>query len=273
MEIKILQLNIFQGKFLDEVLKFVKQNDIDILHFQEVTGGQMSQGGKYRYPGGSDEFNKEANEKHAGVDCFEEIKDILKMNGVLVKTTCLEGDKNSYMGNATFYKSSIKLLDYRTIWMKEYFEINKDFTDIPELSRASLISRFEIFSKKFSTVNTHFAWGPNQYDEPYKIEQAKILYKELANISSTLIITGDFNVTPMTETASMFNDFGKNLIQENHVVNTLNPRTHPAKVLFPPGIAVDYVIVSENINVKSFEVVDKTDLSDHFGLLTSFELN
>jgi endonuclease/exonuclease/phosphatase family metal-dependent hydrolase len=268
---KILQLNIFQGKYLDRVIDFVKKEDIDILHLQEITAGKLSQGGTYHYPGNFLKRKLNIKKKFIKINCFEEIKKNLKMDGILVATSKLKGDSESYFGNATFFKKNIKLLSNKIVWLKDFLEIDESFTDIPNLSRAAIIAKFKIGrTKTLTTINSHFAWGPNPLDEPYKINQARKLYNAIKTSPDPFVFTGDFNVTPETNSASMFDGIGRNLVKEFGVKNTLNKRVHPAKVLFPRGIAVDYIFVSEDIEVKKFEVIDKIDLSDHYGLLLGF---
>lgn len=272
MQLKLLQLNIFQGRFLDRVIDFARQNDVDILHLQEVTTGRMSLGGGYRYPKGIEAGKLAINSTTVGIDCFETLKKELNMDGELVITNSYVGEPESGTGNATLFKKHLKLVDKQVIWMKGFFEIEPDFTDIPVLSRAAIITQFAIKSKQITTINAHLTWGPTAEDAPYKIEQAEILYEALKKIPEPFIFTGDFNVTPDTQTASMFNSLARNLTTENQLTNTLNPNMHPAKHLFPPGLAVDYIFVSENINVASFKLIDDMDLSDHLGLLLEFEL-
>ncbi len=272
MTLKLLQLNIFQGKFFENIIDFVRKNDIDILHFQEVTSGRMSKGGAYNYPKSISERESNPNNQFLGLNCFEEIKNQLSLNGEYLITSSYINDPISTIGNATFFKKTIQLINKDVIFMKEFFEIPQDFTDIPQLSRGALILTFEFESKKFTTINTHLTWGPNSEDEPYKIEQAKKLYEQIKQIQEPFILTGDFNVTPATKTASMFNDMAKNLTTENKVINTLNEKIHPAKRLFPPGLAVDYIFTSDQINVKSFRRVDETELSDHYGLFLEFDV-
>jgi len=271
MIIKLFHLNIFQGIYLDRVIKFVLDNQIDILHFQEVTSGKMSRGGGYNYPGQLANRTYNPNENFVGVNCFEEIKNSLNMHGELVKTYSLINDEDSSLGNATFFNDKFELLDKKVLWYKDFMQVPEGFTNIDELSRAALILKLKTGNREFTDINTHLTWGPTPDDEPYKVEQAKILYEELKKTPAPFILSGDFNVTPETETASMFNDLARNLTVENNVKNTLNGEIHPAKNLFPPGLAVDYIFVSQDINVKTFKVVEES-LSDHLGLMLEFEL-
>ncbi len=270
MSIKLLQLNIFQGKYLDRIIDFVRKNDIDILNFQEVTGGSLSKGGGYNYDFATE--NIAPVEKSIGIDCIDMLKKSLSYNGLFVKTMNEIGSPDSYYGNGTFYKPSINLLETKQVVLNPYLEIEADFNQWEKIGRAGLFAKFEAEGKSFWVINAHLAWGPTPQDEEYKIKQAEKLYSSIKDLSGPLILSGDFNLVSETKTVSMFEDFGRNLTREYKLANTLNPRAHPAKNLFPPGLAVDNIFVSRDIKVKKFRLVDETDLSDHFGLLLEFEI-
>lgn len=272
-EISILQLNIFQGKFLDRVIKFVKENDIDILHFQEVTAGKFSGGGEYTYPDPEHqkqaEQNTSANTKYAGLNIFEEVKRRLNYDGRYSARTILKGDHQSFNGNASFFKKSLILKEHTVVWLKELLEA-ENYNDINWRAAGynALALEFEIGNKTLWTVNCHLVWGPTPVDEPYKLEINMPLVEYMKNLPSPWILTGDFNVDKRSLVVQELNKIGINLSEQNNFTNTLNERIHPAKNLFPPGLAVDFAYVSEDLKVKSCELLDTIDLSDHYGILT-----
>lgn len=271
MSIRLLQLNIFQGKFLDRIIDYVKINNIDILHFQEVTGGSLSRGGKYDFPDNFPLANISTRESSKRIDCLKILREKLGYKVAFVKTMNHKDEPKSYYGNAILLKTNFRILREGKVFLKKYTEIEKSFTKWEIASRAAILVEAEINNAKLSLVNTHLAWGSTSDDAPYKIGQAKILLNFLKKIQGPLILSGDFNVTPGTKTAQIFDSIDLNLVKHYEVTNTLNPNVHPVKHLFPPGIAVDYIFVSPEIKVKSFRVVDEVDLSDHFGLLLEFE--
>ncbi len=72
---------------------------------------------------------------------------------------------------------------------------------------------------------------------------------------------------------AIINSLARNLTTENRITNTLNPRTHQIKHLLSAGleIAVDYIFISKEIQVKEFAVIEE-DLSDHLGLKATIEI-
>ncbi len=248
MAIKLLQLNIFKGIFLDEVIDFVRKEDFDILHFQEVSGGNVT----------LNNFEEK--------DCFKKIKEKLSLQGELAIAWNLFGDKPSYFGNATFYKNFIKPKNKEIIWLNRFSEIADEDLDVEEHPRCALSLLTEINGKDIYFINTHLAWSPTSEDEMHKVEQARILLKYIHGLKQPFVLSGDFNTSLNTQVTTMFSELGRNLTQENKITNTLNPNVHRGKHLFPKGLVVDYIITHPSLEAGNFRLVDKPDLSDHLGL-------
>lgn len=259
MTVKVLQLNIFTGKYLDNIVSFLNQNDFDIIQMQEVASIGFG---------------------YAKKNCFEEIKNILDYEGVYEPSTKLAVNKNAFFGCATFFKKKLNLIKTDILWMKEPVDIRdneqlisaKPPEAIENLGRNAIILTFEINKKKISFVNTHLTWGPHGNDTPVKLEVGKILFDYVRNLNNEFVLTGDFNVDKNSQIVKWFNSIGRNLIEENGVTNTLNPRLHRAKELFPPGLGVDFAFISNGLNVQNFKIIEE-DLSDHLGLSFDLYLN
>lgn len=262
MPIKLLQLNIFQGKLLPAVLEYIKQSQFDILQLQEVSGGSFSKGGLWTGPRAT---LTESNPETIGIDCFQIMKEELGYEGIMNKTIVRRSDAKSYIGNATFFKPSVPLKAAKELFLKPYVETDEHI-DAQDAPRAALMTTFLLNNKEVTFINCHLAWGPTPEDEPYKIDQAKILIDYIKSLKTSFVLTGDFNVTADSQIVKWMNEIGRNLNLENNITNTLNPDIHAAKVLFPKGLAVDYAFASKQILVSDFHVVDKPNLSDHFGL-------
>jgi len=230
--VKLLQLNIFQGKFIPRIIEFVKNNDIDILHFQEVTGGRMSMGGVNNYYHEDVSKTTHVEQASIGIDCFKVLKEELSFEGKLAVTMGLIGYPDAYFGNATLYKPNINLLDQKEIMMKPVRDFDPDFNRWEKTGKITLFSKFEIENKSFWSVNAHLVWGVDSLDRPYKIEQAEIVLQALKELQEPFVFTGDFNVEPATQTASMFDEVAKNWIKAANIKNTLNGKVHPVQKTF-----------------------------------------
>lgn len=244
--IKFLTLNIFKGCFLDEVIRYMRQEEFDIIQLQEVAGGILS-------------CNK-------GTDCFQLLKESLQMEGHLLSFSEELGDKSSYFGNATFFKPHIQYRRKTEIRFLPYIEVDHNKLPVRNHPKCALSMEFTICGKPLTCINTHQAWGPTPEDEPHKLEQARKLQAFLKGLKTPFVLSGDFNVVPNTEVIALFNTLGQNLTSKHGVTNTLDARVHRAKHLFPPGLAVDYIFLSPTLGYQNFEVLSQHKLSDHFGL-------
>jgi len=251
MTIKFLQLNIFKGTYLDEIINFVKKGDFDILQFQEVAGGPLS-------------FNK--------IDCFQQLKTALNYQGELTACWRLKSDPTSYFGNATLIKQSFKITKKEVVWFKAYREVESaKKRRIKDDPRCALAVKIQINQQFLWFVNTHLAWGPTPEDKPYKLIQGQKLGQFIKNLSEPFILSGDFNVPPSSAIIACLNKIGRNLVVEQGIINTLNPRIHRVKELFPQGLAVDFVFTHPSLKVSNFKVTT-ANLSDHYGLSLQIEV-
>lgn len=255
MRLSLFHLNIEGGRKLERVIEYIKEQDFDLVHLQEVNGGSLSRTKR---------------------DNFDEIREKTGYLGSLALTTRLRNDPSSYFANATFFKPSLTLFREQIVWLKEYSEIEiydrSDIEAIKQFPRNALALQFKWNEHTFWSINAHLAWGPNQYDEPHKIEQGRILYQFVAALKDPFILSGDFNVDKNSQTVLQMDRLGVNHAVQAGIINTLNPRLHRATHLFPPGLAVDFLYTSPTLMTDKFKLVDFPDLSDHLGLQIEVEL-
>ncbi len=274
MKLSLLHLNIWEGTFIDRIIEFVGQNDFDILQFQEVNGGEAARGGVYFNPHNAATASKDALVSGSkGIDSFTILqKNLSRYATHQLITWHKKEDKSSYAGLATFTKPSLVVLRKEIIRHNPVREIEDIWhRQVEDDPRASLALLLQINDAKFWIINTHLTWGPKPEDADFKMTQAKKLYEFVENLQEPFILAGDFNMMPDTRVVKMFETLSQNLTTKNHVTNTLNPRIHKAKHLFPPGFAVDYIFTHPRIRVTNFSVLD-LDLSDHFGLIVGIDL-
>jgi len=106
--------------------------------------------------------------------------------------------------------------------------------------------------------NFHGLWnGKGKTDSPDRLNQSKNILKWAEERDGEVILCGDFNLLPDTESIKMLEDAGlKNLIREFDVRSTRT--SHYTK----PEKYADYVFHSEGVNVKNFYVLTD-EVSDH----------
>lgn len=255
MKLKILQLNIEGGRKLEDVIHFVKQEQFDILQFQEVAGGSLSR---------------------VGFDTWEALQNELGYKGELVPYILLKNTPQSYSGIATLFHPNLGFDKKEVLWLKELFELpsfdRSNIDLIKSLPRCVLVLRFLLAQKPVWFINVHLAWGPTPVDEPYKVEQGQKLISFVQSLKEPFVLSGDFNVTNESKVVLGLEQLGINHARNHKITNTLNPTLHRAQDLFPVGLGVDFLFTSPDLQTESFSLVDKPDLSDHYGLQITLNL-
>lgn len=255
MTLSLLQLNINADNFWDALVHFVKKNDFDILMLQEVAGNHTICGN--------------INSKR---DCFKELQKVLadRYRGELAIAERFTSSSSSYLGSAIFYKRSFSLIEKTILPLYQRgMPFPSEAKNFEDESRVLLHLTIGTNDKQISLINLHAAWAKTSKEEPHQTKQGEKLLSYLKNVHKPFILAGDFNLDPEQPTIKKINQLAHNLIEINKITNTLNPRTHRAKV-FPPGLAVDYIFVSQDITVKSCKVLED-NLSDHLGLVAKIE--
>lgn len=251
MKLSFLQLNINADNYWNLLTPFLAKNDFDIINLQETTGNGTICGN--------------VNSKR---DVFDELTKLLnsRYNGEQAIAQRFASSPTAYMGNATFYKKSFTLHEKKIITLvNNPTALPADLTDFGITGRNLLHLTLNREGKSFSVLNMHGAWAPKSTEHPHQTAQGKLLTNYLETVPAPFIFSGDLNLNPQQPLIHTLSSLARNLISEHTVDTTLNPRLHSAKVLFPPGVVVDYIFVSKDIEVNSFAVLEE-DLSDHLAL-------
>lgn len=253
MPIKFLQLNMYMGKCMDNLLAYLKKKQFDILSFQEVSGDAIS-------------FHKK--------NTFQQICN-LGYDGELSITWRYKGNPHSFFGEAVFFKPKFTMLKKTEVWLRPYAELaTLDGFDSEEFPKSVLGVTLEKDNKKFDVLSAHLAWSPIAQDTPEKLRQTKLFHNYLKTVNRPFILSGDFNASPDTKVVKMTDEFGRNLTKEYKLKNTMNLRIHRDKERLKKqgGVPVDYIYVSKEFEVKKFELLENLDLSDHLGLYLECEI-
>src|SRR3990167_7090567 len=121
--LKFIQINIYKGQYLDDLMRFLKDQNPDFISMQEVTAGEMNLCDK-------------------NLDLFEYFKKELSLNGVIDKVMKPVDSPNGYLGNAVF--SKYQITGSKTLVLKTF----EDFT----LSKFNDFKIFVKFPKNFTKL-------------------------------------------------------------------------------------------------------------------------
>lgn len=257
MIITTLQLNTNSDNFWGKLSAFLLKANIDILMLQELTGVNTIFGN--------------INSKR---DTFKDLQQLLntQYNGELAIGNRFSSTDSAYMGNAIFYKKSFPLISKNIFFQNKIEDPYSSGIKTSEgLGRNILHLQLLINNKNISFLTTHGAWAPTPIEHPHQTTQGEKIINYLKTVTNPFIFSGDFNLSTDQPLIQKISGLARNLIIENQIKNTLNPRLHHVKELFPKGVAVDYIFTSTDLQVKNFTVLED-DLSDHLGLTAKIEI-
>ncbi len=117
-----------------------------------------------------------------------------------------------------------------------------------------------------TVINFHGLWnGQGKGDCDERLSQSKKISEFLTTQPGNIIMCGDFNLTPDTESLKLLEEVGlKNLVKDFGVTST---RTSHYK---KPEKFADYILTSPSLNIKKFEVLPD-EVSDHSPLCVEIE--
>ncbi|HLD19848.1 MAG TPA: endonuclease/exonuclease/phosphatase family protein [Patescibacteria group bacterium] len=248
---KIIQLNIWGGRYVKEAVAFFKQECADIICLQEVTSGI---------------FTKAESADVAGSDVYEYVKKELGYDGVFEKCFSAEIDgKVSHRGNAIFSRYSLKDV-YTEFYDYPFtrFDMNMEGREYAHTQPQNFISaHITTPIGELRVMCTHMAWSRVCEDTERRIGQTRKIMAYLESVpDEPTILCGDFNIHPQSESLRIFKSYFANP-GEGSIKNTLNPSVHP--VFFngdhPNGLTVDYIL-THGLNIEFIHSPVFT-ISDH----------
>ncbi|MEK6887182.1 MAG: endonuclease/exonuclease/phosphatase family protein [Nanoarchaeota archaeon] len=242
---RIITLNIWGGKSFEPLIEFIKKysKDTGVFCFQEVFRA-----------------GKSTREVYAGarMTIFEDIQNVLT-DFIGYFAPC----QNDEEGLAIFIKKGIKVDDEGDVFV--FRERNSRINnDARTLGRNLHYVKIRYGSKEITIANVHGLWnGQGKTDTQDRIEQSKKIKMFLDKCKGEKILCGDFNLLPETESIRIIEKDMKNLIKDFKIESTRSQSyTKPDK-------HADYILVSENIDVKEFKVLQE-HVSDHMPLMLEF---
>lgn len=303
-KLKVISLNIFDGgRFFDEIIEFLKNENPDIVLLQEVFNGQdLSINREYR---SFSVLQEKLGFKysHFASAFLENVVDgkvtrvnldgkrVVRPGGGPTKPIIQQIEQ----GNAIFSKFPIegfptKFYDIsfgERVNNLEHFSVSPrnlqhvliDLDNFDEeVGVSSIGARKTMASNQFQTqklhvFNTHGIWGTHGGDTDRRLKMAQVIIKEILACNSTnanenypIILAGDFNLKPKTQTIEKIKNILDSVFEDELVTSFNLARKDLDKF---PGYAtavVDMMFVSKGIEIISHKCPD-VDVSDHLPLV------
>lgn len=240
---KILQLNIWGGRLEQKAAELIKAENPDFICLQEsisIPNGDRS----FFY---TVEQIQQSNLMHlsfAPTFSFKFMQHNAKFGNAILS-------KQAVISSATLFTRGSFIAD---------FEITKDDYNVRNL----LHSTYIINGQPLHVLTHHGHHISSHKDgDQETLTQCKIIANYVSNLEGRVILTGDFNLSPHSDSLEVLNRFLRNACIESNIATTRTLLTNKTEVC-------DYIFTSRDIKVKNFTVSNKL-VSDHAALIMEIE--
>ncbi len=269
-EMRLISLNCWGGRIYKPLMLFLSGMDADVYCLQEI----------YDAPNGTPdelEFRGDQNEFPVRPHLFREIAAALPDHYGLYFPSArghlhdgATAQEDMYYGIATFVRKSMPVTESSSSFV--HGEFRPDGWGEPPLPRTAHAMRVRDYATGASVVVAHMhgLYVPiGKIDTKERMEQARkfsTLIASVARPGDKVIACGDFNVLPVSGTFTALRARGlEDLVVGNGFTDTRS--SHYKKT---PRYA-DYMLVSKNVQVRDFDVLEQYEVSDHRALLLDME--
>lgn len=241
---KLIQLNTWSCKLPTEIVRLLKEEKPDIACFQEVVTART--GGKIFDT--IDTITAEYPFEH-------------QYNTPLVEFNFMHG--TATRGN--MIASNIEMAETNQIWTRGELFKDFDYLDSGGYNVGRNIAHAEV---KTPSGIVHILTLHGYHIKEHKngnedtLNACKQLIDYAASLEGPVVITGDFNLSPNSESIQLVNQHFRNLTVESGLETTRNHLTAKTEVC-------DYIFVNDLVKVDSFRMSDLI-VSDHGALILEF---
>ncbi|OGE19792.1 hypothetical protein A3J19_04085 [Candidatus Daviesbacteria bacterium RIFCSPLOWO2_02_FULL_41_8] len=175
-----------------------------------------------------------------------------------------------FLRAGNYFKSKFKILKRANVFIKYKTIRFTDWSTWPaKQPKAVQVVDLQLPNfEKIRILNYHGIWTKEKIGNPETLAACKRINKLATEVSYPTIITGDFNLFPDTKSMKVFQNHFISLVDKYHIQAT-RPESNELNHL--QRNVVDFILVTPNIKIKSFKVLD-SDVSDHLPLILDFEL-
>ncbi|WP_306910254.1 endonuclease/exonuclease/phosphatase family protein [Rhizobium mesoamericanum] len=262
---RIVSLNAWGGKLHAPLIPYLAEIDADVLCLQEITRSVTVSSDWLVYRDGSHILPQRAN-------LFAEIKAVLPTHDAFFAPTArgelFEGETSvmSEFGLATFVHQSCPIIGQAMDFVHGDFS-DKGYGPHPRARNAQCLRLFDYRADRPITVAQLHGLRDlaGKQDTPARRGQADALVALIRRIwreSEPLVVCGDFNVLPDSVMFEALAELGlTDLVTSRGYEDTRT--SHYTK----EGRYADYVLVTANVDVAAFDVVEQPEISDHRALV------
>jgi endonuclease/exonuclease/phosphatase family metal-dependent hydrolase len=244
-QMKLLQLNLWGGRLENPILNFIKRVNPDILCLQEAID----------IKGGNSFIFASTEEIQAAVGA-----DYIFMSPIF---NFKYMNRRANFGNCIISKYPIKSSE--TIFTGKQYVADFDFLNQTANIRNLQHAVIEINDRLLHILNHHgHHIHQHKNGDAETMRQCRIIAQQVKKLDGNLVLAGDFNLTPHSESLKQINQLLTNLSIKDKLKTTRTQFTHKKEVC-------DYIFVSDATKVNSFKAMPDI-VSDHKALVMEFEI-
>lgn len=237
---KLLQLNVWGGRLEKQIAWLLESEKPDIICLQEAISIEGGNSGGFFLT-------------------VEEIRDKFNMQLAYSPTVSFKFmNRSAEFGNAIL--SKIPIEDQNTVFTSQQYVENFDFETHDYNIRNLLHASYTVNGENLHVLTHHgYHLFEHKNGNDETMRQCKLIADYINNLDGKVILAGDFNLSPHSQSLEQLNFILRNLCVENEVTTTRTPLTHNLEVC-------DYIFTSKNLEVKGFSISDEI-ASDHKALI------
>lgn len=256
MRVKFISLNLYEGGLLfDNVLKFLKEENPDIVAFQEVMNGK----------------DKSIDKNLRTIEVLKDFFDSWNFH-FAPEFMSVRGKLKVEIGNAIFSKFPINksLISNFGIPYGEY-DVSPPSGDFSTHPKNIHCCEIDIKGQTHTVCNLHGIWGLDGGDNSARLKMSEIIIEHIKG-KEKVILAGDFNLKPNSQTIKNIEKYLTNVFK-NELKSSFNlSRKNLEKFPGYASAVVDMLFVSGDIKLLTHSC-PQVDVSDHLPLICEFEVN
>jgi endonuclease/exonuclease/phosphatase family metal-dependent hydrolase len=242
---KLMQLNAWGGRLEPQIGDLLKDEKPDIVCLQEASSFAGQDTGLF--------ITIEAIQSQFNLPCiaFAPAFSFNFMNGT------------AKFGNAILSRYPITKTEvvFTHLEHKNNFVWSEDSSNM----RNFVHTVIDVEGDACNVLTHHGFWVPDHKNgTPETLEQMRQLAGYIEQLEGPVILTGDFNLAPHSESLEQINGLLENLSIANNLPTTRTELTYKTETC-------DYIFVSDSITVENFTALDKI-ASDHKALTLEFTI-
>ncbi len=241
---RLIQLNAWGGRLESQLLEFITNQNPDLICFQEIISISGGNGGFFT--------TLEKIQRNIKYEAF--MSPVFTFN--FMRRQASFG--NAILSNTTFKKSVVVFTNLKH---KNNFDFDGDDYNVRNLQHVVI----EHGNKKLNILNHHGHHIPEHKNgDAETMRQMKQIGEYIDTLEGPIILCGDFNLSPKSESLEQINTRLVNLPVEFRLKTTRTELTHKKEIC-------DYVFVSKEVQVKDFSDSGQV-VSDHKALILEFDV-